>query len=140
MVSLTQAARRDAGESRIAQPAAKAIRSAISLAGGNEVCFVGTLDEDNIIVQARVVARGDLRSVLALPGFAQAGEMLLHNHPSGLLDPSDADRLVDEAVVPLDRRVSLHSALDGGDLRRRTHVPRVDGPQDASAPPGSKHV
>ena len=40
---------------------------------------------------ARVVARGDVASVLALPGFAKAGEMLLHNHPSGNLEPSDAD-------------------------------------------------
>ena len=62
MASSTQAARRAAGEARIAQPAARAIRSAILLAGGNEVCFVATLDEDNIIVQARPVARGDVRS------------------------------------------------------------------------------
>src|SRR5690606_11573747 len=30
-------------------------------------------------------------SVLALPGFAEPGEILLHNHPSGLLEPSQAD-------------------------------------------------
>ena len=29
--------------------------------------------------------------VLALPGVARRGEMLLHNHPSGRLDPSTAD-------------------------------------------------
>jgi ATP-dependent DNA helicase DinG len=29
--------------------------------------------------------------VLALPGFAQRGEMLVHNHPSGALEPSGAD-------------------------------------------------
>ena len=32
-----------------------------------------------------------IRSVLALPGFAERGEMLVHNHPSGVLEPSDAD-------------------------------------------------
>lgn len=71
--------------------AAGAIRTAIRFAGGNEVCFVGVLDEQGNVVRARVVARGDVSSVLALPGFAERGEMLLHNHPSGRLVPSDAD-------------------------------------------------
>jgi ATP-dependent DNA helicase DinG len=79
------------GESRLTRVAASTIRMAIRLAGGNEVCFVGTLDEQNNIASARVVARGDVGSVLALPGFAERGEMLLHNHPSGRLVPSDAD-------------------------------------------------
>lgn len=32
--------------------------------------------------------------VLALPGVARTGEMVLHNHPSGLLEPSGADLAV----------------------------------------------
>ena len=80
------------GESaRVAAGAASAIRSAIRLAGGREVCFVCTADEAGIVQTARVAARGDVRSVLALPGFANRGELLLHNHPSGWLEPSDAD-------------------------------------------------
>jgi len=67
------------------------MRAAIRLAGGREVCFVCTLDEDGVVQTARVVARGDVGSVLALPGFARRGEMLVHNHPSGLLEPSGAD-------------------------------------------------
>lgn len=67
------------------------MRAAIRLAGGREVCFVCTVDEREVITAARVVARGDVRSVLALPGFAQRGELLLHNHPSGHLEPSGAD-------------------------------------------------
>ena len=67
------------------------MRAAIRLAGGREVCFVSTLDEDGVVQTARVVARGNVASVLALPGFARRGEMLLHNHPSGLLEPSGAD-------------------------------------------------
>ncbi len=70
---------------------AAGVRAAIRLAGGREVCFVCTIDERDAIVSARVVARGDVRSVLALPGFAQRGEMLLHNHPSGNLEPSSPD-------------------------------------------------
>jgi len=37
------------------------------------------------------VARGTVDAVLALPGVAERGEILLHNHPSGRLDPSGAD-------------------------------------------------
>ena len=79
------------GEARLSRAAAAAIRTTIRLAGGNEVCFVGAVDNDGIITTARTVARGDVRSVLALPGVAMRGEMLLHNHPSGGLEPSDAD-------------------------------------------------
>ncbi|HEU4563383.1 MAG TPA: helicase C-terminal domain-containing protein [Gemmatimonadaceae bacterium] len=77
--------------SRLAASAAAAIRAAIRLAGGREVCFVAQLDDEGTVQTARVVARGDVRSVLALPGAAQRGEMLLHNHPSGNLEPSGAD-------------------------------------------------
>ena len=67
------------------------MRAAISLAGGNEVCFACTVNDEGVITGARPVARGDISSVLALPGFAQRGEMLVHNHPSGVLQPSGPD-------------------------------------------------
>ena len=76
---------------RLASTAAAAMRAAIRLAGGREVCFVCTLDEHGVVQTARTVARGDARSVLALPGFATRGEMLVHNHPSGILQPSPQD-------------------------------------------------
>ncbi len=76
---------------RIGGGPAKAMRMAISLAGGNEVCFACQVAADGVICGARVVARGDVSCVLALPGFAQSGEMLVHNHPSGVLSPSGPD-------------------------------------------------
>lgn len=79
------------GEARLSRAASAAVRTAIRLAGGNEVCFVCAVDDVGMITTARVVARGDVRSVLAMPGVAERGEMLLHNHPSGGLEPSDAD-------------------------------------------------
>lgn len=78
-------------DGRLAKQAAAAIRVAIKLAGGREVCFACQVDDGGVVRSARVVARGDVRSVLALPGFAEKGEMLVHNHPSGLLEPSPAD-------------------------------------------------
>src|SRR5262245_6918977 len=77
--------------SRLAPAAAAAVRAAIRLAGGREVCFTCTIAPEGNVATARVVARGDAASVLAMPGFARAGEMLLHNHPSGGLEPSEPD-------------------------------------------------
>ena len=91
------------GEPRLGARAAGAIRSAIHMAGGREVCFVGAMDEEGMLQSGGAVARGDSRSVLALPGFARRGEVLVHNHPSGVLEPSDADldvaaRLHDDGI------------------------------------------
>ena len=80
-----------AEEKRIGSGPAKAMRATIALAGGNEVCFACQVGLDGVITGARPVARGDVSSVLALPGFAQRGEMLVHNHPSGVLEPSGPD-------------------------------------------------
>lgn len=53
--------------------------------------FVGTVNEAGVVVSVRPVARGTAEMVLALPGVARKGEMLLHNHPTGRLEPSMAD-------------------------------------------------
>ena len=76
---------------RLSSKAALAIKAAIKLAHGREVCFVCAVDDEGVVRSARVVARGDVGKVLALPGFAQRGEMLVHNHPSGILEPSEQD-------------------------------------------------
>src|SRR6476660_1446245 len=63
----------------------------IAAAGGREVCFVASVDAEGVITAARPGARGTAEEVLALPGVAERGEMVLHNHPSGGLEPSVAD-------------------------------------------------
>jgi ATP-dependent DNA helicase DinG len=67
------------------------LRREISSAGGNEVSFVATVDGAGVLTSARAVARATVDCVLALPGVARRGEMLLHNHPTGRLEPSMAD-------------------------------------------------
>jgi ATP-dependent DNA helicase DinG len=52
---------------------------------------VAEVDRDGVVTGARAVARGTVDMVLALPGVASRGQMLLHNHPSGYLEPSGAD-------------------------------------------------
>ncbi len=76
---------------RLASAVQALLRAEIAAAGGREVSFVGTVGADGVIRAARVAARGTVDTVLALPGVAERGEMLLHNHPSGVLDPSGAD-------------------------------------------------
>ena len=76
---------------RIAPGIRAYLASEISAAGGREVSFLGEVDRDGVVTGARVVARGTVDMVLALPAGALRGEMLLHNHPSGVLQPSVAD-------------------------------------------------
>ncbi len=88
---------------RLASAVRELLRVEITAAHGREVSFVASLDGNGAIVDARVVARGTVDAVLALPGSARRGEMLLHNHPSGVLEPSGADlsvaaRLHDDGV------------------------------------------
>ena len=70
---------------------AELIRSEIRRARGNEVCFVASVEDSGAIVSAVPVARGNSRSVLAALNNAAPGSVAIHNHPSGLLEPSEAD-------------------------------------------------
>jgi len=75
----------------LAPEAARRMREQIARAGGREVSFLATVTPERVIVDPRTVARGNRAAVLAAAGDARAGEIMLHNHPSGLLEPSDAD-------------------------------------------------
>ena len=79
---------------RLAPDAREVVRAEIAAARGREVSFVARPDANGLIVEPRVVARGTVDAVLALPGIAVRGELLLHNHPSGVLEPSGADLTV----------------------------------------------
>ena len=75
----------------LAPEAARHMREQIARAGGREVSFLATVSPERVIVDPRTVARGNRAAVLAAAGDARTGEIMLHNHPSGLLEPSDAD-------------------------------------------------
>jgi ATP-dependent DNA helicase DinG len=88
---------------RLTAAARTLLQDEIAAAHGREVSFVVRADPNGTLTAARVVARGTIDAVLSLPGAADRGEMLLHNHPSGFLEPSGADlhvaaRLHDEGV------------------------------------------
>lgn len=76
---------------RMTQEVIRTLRESISEAKGREVFFAGTLDENGILVSVRVVGRGNLESVPALFNSIYPTEVVLHNHPTGDLEPSDPD-------------------------------------------------
>ncbi len=78
-------------EIAISAEAGERIRREIRRARGNEVCFLAALDAERQLVEPRVVARGHAAAVLAAIPDRPPGAVVLHNHPSGNLDPSEAD-------------------------------------------------
>ena len=67
------------------------IRHQIVEADGNEVFFSGAINEAGVVVSVTTAARGDAHSVPVNYAEARKGSVLIHNHPSGNLHPSDAD-------------------------------------------------
>ena len=67
------------------------MREEISKADGNEVFFRGIPDDNGIVTKVQVLARGNKHSVPAILRVMRKGEVIIHNHPSGYLYPSDAD-------------------------------------------------
>lgn len=76
---------------RFAPGAARFLHEAIESAGGNEVFFAGALDAQGRVFEARVLARGHRSAVLAVIESLALREVVIHNHPSGDLTPSEAD-------------------------------------------------
>ncbi|MCK5780050.1 MAG: DEAD/DEAH box helicase [Psychrilyobacter sp.] len=67
------------------------MRIEIEKAHGNEVFFRGIPNKDGIVDRVEVIARGNKGSVPALLKRMKKREVIIHNHPSGYLFPSDAD-------------------------------------------------
>ncbi len=67
------------------------MRAAIAEARGNEVFFLGRTDEALKVASVEVLARGSAEAVPAIVQVCRYGDVVIHNHPSGVLDPSGAD-------------------------------------------------
>ena len=74
--------------------AAARVRTEIERAGGREVCFLASVDENRVVHEPRAVARGNFDAVLVAARDAPEGGVMLHNHPDGVLEPSEADMAV----------------------------------------------
>ncbi len=85
-------------ETRLSPQARELLKEEIETAGGREVFAIASLDFRGIVDRASVVARGSEGSVPALGSYFEKGSVLIHNHPSGLLFPSEEDvRIAAEA-------------------------------------------
>ncbi len=71
--------------------AAATLRAAIAEAGGNEVLAIGGLDPEGKVDRVTVAARGNAEAVPALEAHLARGEVVVHNHPGGRLEPSAPD-------------------------------------------------
>lgn len=77
--------------SYIAQPVRECLTREIKAADGNEVFFVGYTDDNLVIQDVQAVARGHDTAVPVITRAAQDADVVIHNHPSGELGPSNAD-------------------------------------------------
>jgi ATP-dependent DNA helicase DinG len=76
---------------RLSADAAARIRREVERVGGREVCFLAVVGPDRVVTDPRVVARGNHEAVVAAAHDAPTGGLMIHNHPSGVLEPSHAD-------------------------------------------------
>jgi len=79
---------------RLAPETARIIRGEVARAGGREVSFLAEVTQGRVVSNPRAVARGNRSAVLAVARDAPEGGVMIHNHPSGELEPSDADLAV----------------------------------------------
>jgi ATP-dependent DNA helicase DinG len=68
-----------------------AMKEAIADASGNEVFFLGHTDGSGFVTSVEALARGNRDAVAAIVVATSCGDVVIHNHPSGNLTPSQAD-------------------------------------------------
>lgn len=82
--------------SRFTPETIQKLRKEIALAGGNEVFALGFCNSQGLVAELRITARGNEGAVLALDEALEGEwpDVLIHNHPSGFLTPSDNDMMI----------------------------------------------
>lgn len=68
-----------------------AMQEIIAEADGNEVFFLGRTDGTGFVTAVEPLARGNRDAVAAIVIAASCGDVVIHNHSSGKLTPSQAD-------------------------------------------------
>ena len=75
----------------LSQPVQEQLRREIGDAGGNEVFCIGHTDAGQLVIDLEVLARGSRDAVPAILQSCRPGDVVIHNHPSGHLEPSEPD-------------------------------------------------
>ena len=78
----------------LAESAVAGLRAAIQEAGGREVFCVGNSGAGGVVHEITIAARGNRHAVAVLAPYVDGADLLIHNHPSGELEPSAADLAV----------------------------------------------
>jgi ATP-dependent DNA helicase DinG len=78
-------------DSYVSKSAREDLARSIREAEGNEVFFLGRPGAAGKVAEVEVFCRGHLGAVPALLHVGRSGEVIIHNHPSGALTPSDPD-------------------------------------------------
>ena len=78
----------------LAESAVAGLRAAIQEAGGREVFCVGNAGAGGLVHEVTIAARGNRHAVAVLAPYVDGADLLIHNHPSGELEPSAADLAV----------------------------------------------
>ncbi len=84
---------------RFTQAVISLMQKDISEADGNEVFWAGTINAEGKVISVKVGSRGNSDSVVINRDIAKEGHVLIHNHPSGFLEPSEADQRVAMSVT-----------------------------------------
>ena len=75
----------------LSKPVQERLRREIRDSGGNEVFCIGHTDDDQVVIDLEVLARGNRDAVPAILQSCRPGDVVIHNHPSGHLEPSEPD-------------------------------------------------
>ena len=78
-------------EDRITTQTCIKLQDAIVENKGNEIFAIGRLDRSEKVFQIEIAARGNKNAVPLLKPFVEKGDVVIHNHPSGELQPSAQD-------------------------------------------------
>lgn len=81
-------------EKYISPEAIEYIKLAIEEADGNEVFFVGKTNDLQVVEEVSVIARGNDFAVPMVRDQASQHDVVIHNHPSGELKPSQNDLVI----------------------------------------------
>ena len=90
---------------------------AIADADGNEVFLVGSRGEDGRVSAVTIGARGNEEAVPVLEPHLAAGNVILHNHPSGDIRPSNASLSIAARLENPGHRLLHRGQRAGADLR-----------------------
>lgn len=74
------------------------MREAIACANGNEIFFIATTADNGVVDTVKIYARGNQQEVPAILDAPKPGCVIIHNHPSGNLNPSSADLSIASAL------------------------------------------